>query len=140
MSIYVVDASVAAKWFFEEDHTESALRLFGGDNQLHAPDFMLLELDSVLCKKIRLKELISKDALEIRSALRTFPITRHPFGMLMDPAFELAHQTQSSPYDCLYLVLAMLLHGELVTADRRFYNIHFRGPFFNHLCWVEDLP
>ena len=140
MSIYVVDASVAAKWFFEEDHTGSARRLLGGDNQLHAPDFILLELDSVLCKKIRLKELISKDALEIRLALRTFPITRHPFGILIDPAFELAHQTQSSPYDCLYLVLAMLLHGELVTADRRFYNIHSQGPFFNHLCWVEDLP
>lgn len=140
MSIYVVDAGVAAKWFFKEDHTESALRLLGGDNQLHAPDFILIGLDSVLCKKIRLKEIIGKDALEIRSALRTFPIIRHPFAMLMDPAFELAHQTQSSPYDCLYLALAMLLHGELVTADRRFYNIHSQGPFSNNMCWVEDLP
>lgn len=140
MGLFVVDASVAVKWFFQEDHTESARRLLGKDNQLHAPDFLLLELDNVLCKKIRLEELIGKDAQEIRLAIRAFPIIKHPFGLLMDPAFELAHKTQSSPYDCLYLVLAMLLNGELVTADRRFYNIHSSGPFSNHLCWVEDLP
>ncbi len=50
MSIYVVDASVAAKWFLEEDYTTEAFRLLALGNTLHAPDFMLLDIDHVLCK------------------------------------------------------------------------------------------
>lgn len=59
----------------------------------------------------------------------------------MEPAFELAAQTQSSPYDCLYLILAMVLGSQMVTADRRFYdNICKSKLTAENLCWVEDLP
>lgn len=59
----------------------------------------------------------------------------------MNSAFELAIQTQSSPYDCLYLVLAIVLGARMVTADRRFYNnISGSRLAADNLCWVEDLP
>jgi predicted nucleic acid-binding protein len=59
----------------------------------------------------------------------------------MDPAFELAAQTQSSPYDCLYLIIAIVLGSQMVTADRRFYdNICKSHLTAENLCWVEDLP
>lgn len=141
MSIYVVDASVAAKWFFDEPLSDKATRLLDASHVLHVPDFFLLEIDSVLCKKMRRGEISEGEAQQIRSAVNIFPLQKHPFQLLMDPAFELAVQTQSSPYDCLYLILAIVLGAQMVTADRRFYeNISKSQLTAENLCWVENLP
>ena len=141
MSIYVVDASIAAKWFFDEPLSDEATRLLDASHVLHVPDFFLLEIDSVLCKKMRRGEISEGEAQQIRSAVNIFPLQKHPFQLLMDPAFELAVQTQSSPYDCLYLILAIVLGAQMVTADRRFYeNISKSQLTAENLCWVENLP
>jgi len=141
MSIYVVDASIAAKWFFDEPLSNEATRLLDASHVLHVPDFFLLEIDSVLCKKMRRGEISEGEAQQIRSAVNIFPLQKHPFQLLMDPAFELAVQTQSSPYDCLYLILAIVLGAQMVTADRRFYeNISKSQLTAENLCWVENLP
>ncbi len=141
MSIYVVDASIAAKWFFDEPLSDEATRLLDASHVLHVPDFFLLEIDSVLCKKMRRGEISEGEAQQIRSAVNIFPLQKHPFQLLMDPAFELAVQTQSSPYDCMYLILAIVLGAQLVTADRRFYeNISRSQLTAENLCWVENLP
>ena|SRR5208337_3634276 len=141
MSIYVVDASIAAKWFFDEPLSDEATRLLDTSHVLHVPDFFLLEIDSVLCKKMRRGEISEGEAQQIRSAVNIFPLQKHPFQLLMDPAFELAVQTQSSPYDCLYLILAIVLGAQMVTADRRFYeNISKSQLTAENLCWVENLP
>ncbi len=140
MSIYVVDASVAAKWFFDEALSDEATRLLDASHVLHVPDFFLLEIDSVLCKKMRRGVISEGEAQQIRSALSIFPLQKHPFQLLMDPAFELAVQTENSPYDCLYLILAIVLGARMVTADRRFYeNISKSRLTAENLCWVEDL-
>ena len=141
MSLYVVDASVAAKWFFDEPLSDEATRLLDASHELHVPDFFLLEIDSVLCKKMRRGEISEGEAQEIRSAVDTFPLRKHPFQPLMGPAFELAVQTRSSPNDCLYLVLAIVLGARMVTADRRFHdNISESRLAAENLCRVEDLP
>ncbi len=57
MSIFVVDASVAAKWFFDEPLSAEAARLLDVSHGLHAPDFFSLEIDSILCKKMRRGEI-----------------------------------------------------------------------------------
>ena len=66
MSIYVVDASVAIKWSFPEDHTNDALRLRAPSLRLCAPDFFWLELASVVCQRIRRKEVLREKGLEIQ--------------------------------------------------------------------------
>ena len=43
MTILIVDASVAAKWFFQEEFSLQANTLREPEFQLHAPDFLLLE-------------------------------------------------------------------------------------------------
>ncbi len=48
MRRYTVDASVAAKWFFEEPHTPNAAALLDARFVLHAPDLVLLEVDNVV--------------------------------------------------------------------------------------------
>lgn len=141
MSIYVVDASVAAKWFFDEPLSDEATRLLDASHVLHVPDFFPLEIDSVLCRKMKRGEISEGEAQQIRSVVNIFPLQKHPFQLLMDPAFELAVQTRSSPYDCLYLVLAIVLGAQMVTADRRFYeNISKSQLTAENLCWVENLP
>ncbi len=141
MSIYVVDASVAAKWFFDEPLSDESTRLLDPSHVLHVPDLFRIEIDSVLCKKIRRGEISEGEAQEIRSTVDIFPLQKHPFQFLIDSAFELAVQTRSSPYDCLYLILAISLGAQMVTADRRFYdNISRSQLAAGSLCWVEDLP
>jgi predicted nucleic acid-binding protein len=49
MSVYVVDASVAAKWFFDEPFSDEATRLLDASHTLHVPDFFLLEIAENLC-------------------------------------------------------------------------------------------
>ncbi len=139
MNIVILDASVAAKWFTEEEYSEDALRLIGGENTLHAPDFFWLEMDSVVCKWTR-RGIISKDYGElVRASLRQVPIEKHPFAPLQDSAFEIASQTGQSIYDCLYVALAAILKGRMVTADRRLFDALKNGPFKRHVAWVGDV-
>ena len=139
MSVFVVDASVAAKWVFPESHTENSLRLLTGQNRLHAPDFLFAELDNVVCKRIRLGEISQVEGNRVREALRRFPIQTHSFLPLLDPGYEIAVRSGRSLYDCLYVALAVLLDGQMVTADRRLYKGLAGGPLSKSILWVEEL-
>ena len=139
MSVSVVDASVAAKWVFPEYYTEDALRLLADRNRLHAPDFILAELDDVVCKRIRRGEISRVDGNRVREALRRFPIQTHSFLPLLDPAYEIALRSGRSLYDCLYIALAVLLDGRMVTADRRLHDGLAAGALSKYVLWVEEL-
>lgn len=51
--VYVVDASVAEKWFVEEAFNDEASRLLDESHELHVLDFFLVEFDNVLVKRIQ---------------------------------------------------------------------------------------
>ena len=140
MSLYVVDASVAVKWFFEEAHSENALRLLNDPHELHAPDFLWMELASVVCQRVRRKEISSGKGLQILLALRRLPIQIFPFADLLDAATAIAFETATSPYDCVYIALAVSLEAHMVTADRRFCRALAAGQFANRLLWIGDVP
>ena len=137
--IIVIDASVAAKWFFQEEHSDAALSLLGNPFELKAPDFLYLELENLLCKRTRRKELSISEALEMEDEIRSMPISSYPSAELRDRAFELALETKSSVYDCLYLTLAETLDGRMVTADGKFFQALGNSPLRNRMLWVEDL-
>lgn len=139
MSIYVVDASVAAKWFTEEEFSEGALALLDERHQLHVPDFFMLEMDSILCKWIRRGIITELECDGVRSTLKQLPILKHPFQNLQESAYSMANRTGLSLYDCVYVALAVLLKREMVTADRQLYNGIARGPFAKHLVWIVDI-
>ncbi len=139
MSVFIVDASVVAKWFIEEEHSEAALSILKEKNRLHAPDFLLLEMDSIICKWTRRGVVTREEALELRDALRRYPIQHHSFTSFLDSAFAIANQTGQSIYDCLYVALAALVKGRMVTADRRLYDGLKNGKFRKHVVWVEDV-
>ena len=139
MSVFIVDASVAAKWFVEEEYGEAALSILDESNQLHAPDFLLLEMDSIICKWTRRGVITPAEGSDLRDALRSYPIQHHPFISFLDPAFAIANQTGQSIYDCLYVALALLLKARMVTADRRLYEGLKKGQFEKHTVWIEDI-
>ena len=140
MSRYVVDASVAIKWFIPEVHSEAALRAQRSRYRLHVPALMTLELGNVLAKKIRRGELTRAEGDGILKELRYLPLQRHADERLFPAAYHLALDTQRSVYDCLYLALAEVVDGEMITADHKFYSSMRRGSYGRRVLWVEDLP
>lgn len=139
MSVFIVDASMAAKWFMEEEYSEVALSVLQESNQLHAPDFLLLEMDSIICKWTRRGAVSPAEGTELRNAIRQYPIQHHPFITFLDSAFAIANRTGQSIYDCLYVALAAILKGSMVTADRRLYNVLKNGPLKKHIIWIGDI-
>lgn len=139
MSVFIVDASVVAKWFIEEEYHDAALSILNEKNRLHAPDFLLLEMDSIICKWIRCGAITAEEATELRDAFRQYPIQNHPFVSFLDSAFAIANWTGLSIYDCLYIALAVLLNARMATADRRLYEGIKNGRFKKHIVWVEDI-
>lgn len=139
MSRYVVDASVAMKWFLPEIHSEPALRLRSSHCRLHVPVFITLELGNVIVKKIRRGELTPAEGEMIVMELKHLPLQQHADARLFPAAYRLAVDTQRSLYDCLYLALAGAIDGILVTADRKFYTAVTKGPYGRKVMWVEDL-
>ena len=138
MSVFIVDASVAAKWFIEEENSSAALSILDKNVQLHAPDFLLLEMDSVITKWIRRGAVSLHEGNDLRDSLRQYPIRHHSFPPFLDSAFVIASQTGQSIYDCLYVALAALLGGKMVTADRRLYDALKNSPFKKSIVWIEN--
>ena len=136
---YVVDASVAIKWFIPETHSEAAVRIRESTDRLHAPAFVILELGNVVAKKIRRGELSKEEGDAILKDLRDVPLQRHPDERLFRSAYALALDTRRSLYDCLYLALAGVIDGKVITADRKFYTALSNGPYRKRILWVEDL-
>ena len=139
MSGYVVDASVAIKWFIPEIHSEAALQAKQLRQRLHVPAFITMELGSVIAKKIRRGELSRENGRTILKEIPHLPLQRHADERLFPAAYELALDTQQCLYDCLYLALAEAVDGQLITADRKFYKALTGGVFDQRLVWVEDL-
>ncbi len=51
--LFVVDSSVAIKWFVPEIHTVEAIRVRAAGRSLHAPAFIDVEMGNVLWKKVQ---------------------------------------------------------------------------------------
>jgi predicted nucleic acid-binding protein len=137
--IVVVDASVAAKWFIAEDNADEALLLLDKPFDLHAPDLLYLEFDNILCKLIRRGLLSEEEGFDMRDRIQAFPIQPYSSQSLREKAFQIAIGTRRGVYDCVYLALAELLEGCMVTADRRFFLALQDSPLEDYVLWIEDL-
>lgn len=119
--MFVVDTSVAVKWFVAEADTPLAERLLVPGCELAAPDLIVAELGNVLWRKQRLGEV---DSEQVDHALEHLPgFFRHlaPSADLIRPAVDMARQLGHSVYDCIYLAQATgHENARLVTADARF--------------------
>ena len=124
---YLVDASVAVKWFAPEDYSDDADALLAGDHELCAPDFILVEAANVFWKKVRSGQMTAAKADEALLALATGPIELLPTPPLLPRALEMANRLGHPVYDCLYGAAAETRPAVLMTADRRLAEAMNRG-------------
>jgi predicted nucleic acid-binding protein len=137
---YVVDASVAVKWFLPEIHTDAAEKWMARDAAFLAPDLIYAEFDNVLWKRARSGELKRSEARDIARAFRLVPVEVHPCEALMEPALEIACELGRSLYDSLYLTVAILWDCQLVTADRGLCDAIRGTGIADSVLWVEETP
>jgi predicted nucleic acid-binding protein len=119
MTVYVVDSSVAVKWYVPEKHSDSAATLLDESNELVAPDLLPAEFGNALWKKRRRGELTDAEVRSIVGVFPAVPLQIYSAMTLLEAAVEIALQTARTVYDCLYVALAVALNATLVTADAR---------------------
>jgi len=119
----VLDASVAAKIFFQEEGSETARRVLKGGASLLAPDLLFVEMASLAVKRVRRGLSTPHDAAFAVRSLRTLIDAVTPVATLCDRAFDLAIQHGFSAYDSAYLVLAEAEGAVMLTADVRFVRL-----------------
>lgn len=115
----VVDASVVLKWVVDEPGTETALDILDGEDSLHAPDFVLLEVANVLWAKVRRQVLTRPQADAAWEAVAATPLALAAVAGLIEPARALAFALDLTLYDATYVALAERRGCPLATADER---------------------
>ena len=138
MRRFVVDASVAVKWFVPEIHSAPAARLLDPDVVLLAPDLITAEFGNTVWKKVRRAEITRDEAGEIVRAFGELPLDIHRSAVLLPAAFQLAVEFDRSIYDSLYLSLAVAQKCILVTADAKFHSVVSATPVAAHIRWIDD--
>lgn len=136
MTRCVVDASVVAKLYFEEELSEDSIALFRSRPQLMAPDLLWAELANIAWKRCARDQLSPQQASAILTEALRLPIEIVPTHELIHTALELAIQTGRTAYDCLYIALAIDRACPFITGDRRLVNALARGPLADRVRWV----
>jgi len=135
---WVIDASVAVKWFIREEHSEAAVRFLKREDRLSAPDVLLPEVANAVWKKVARREITRLHGQGIVQALIRSPIRMHSSAPLLDLAFRLAAHVDATVYDSLYVSLAIAEHSTLVTFDRRLLR-KFQGVPGARVFSIEEL-
>jgi predicted nucleic acid-binding protein len=129
VSLIVVDASVAAKWFLPENGEPLADRALALLNkydkkgvQFVVPDLFYVETASAIWKAVRAERVprtFGDQALALLTQ-REFPTV--PSLKLLDKAFQIATAFERTVYDSIYVALAVQTNSQLITADERLAN------------------
>jgi predicted nucleic acid-binding protein len=122
----VVDASVMVALYVKERLSaparEALLHSREAEDELHAPDLMLIECANALWKRVGRGELDRDSAMTAISELSTLEdLNRHPLDrQLVPPALSLAIAHSLTAYDAAYAALAVQLGGTVLSGDNRF--------------------
>jgi predicted nucleic acid-binding protein len=119
---YVIDASVIAQYFLQEEFTPQVHALLSDVDQiglLWLPELCLIEIGNVLWKQIRFNHMEPQEAVSIFQDLPGLPLNIVNVSGLLLRALEIGGDTQLPIYDAIYIALAEELHFPLMTVDRR---------------------
>jgi predicted nucleic acid-binding protein len=129
VNLFVVDASVAAKWFLpatREPLLDQAVALLDRYDRKEVrfvvPDLFYAEIASAIWKAVRvggISRAVADQALKLLTQRELMTI---PSLTLLEKAFQIAVDYQRSVYDSLYVALAVKARTQLITADERLVN------------------
>ncbi len=139
MKACVVDASVVAAAFFQEQYADAAASLLAGKRELHAPDLVHAEVANVIWKRYSRGEIDKGEAGQMMADILRLPLRITPCANLVEAALELAIRTHQTVYDCLYLALAARTKSVMYTSDKRLANALADGPLNRHVAWIGAL-
>lgn len=118
---YVLDASVALKWFLPEPDSDLAApflqRFAEGTEHFVAPEILLAEFAHVLTKHKRGGRIDSATASDIWADFLSLGIELVPVAATAGAAFRECLTAHGSFYDALYVVLARERSCTVLTAD-----------------------
>lgn len=117
---FVVDASVACKWVFEEEGSAVAVEILGTHRALLAPDLLIAEVVNAAWRKTATGDVSMEQATAAIQALPGLVTELFPTAGLAELALSIAVALDHPAYDCLYLALAEQRNAEVVTFDRCF--------------------
>jgi predicted nucleic acid-binding protein len=130
--IYVVDTSVTAKLFLEEEYREKAEELYWQATQkkiiLLAPELTCYELNNVLAKAPISLEEIEEHLCLFEEQVKNETLTVVPYSLeILKKAAEIANiDTQGmghiSSFDATFHALALLNNAVFLTADGKHYD------------------
>lgn len=138
-----VDASMAAKWLFDEEYSPNAVALrdaaSNGAEALFGPPNMPAEITNVIRQRMRREGLslaAARDRLQLFFRSRVLFIE---LPEMYEHALELAERYGiDAAYDAIYLAQAQMLGVELWTDDRRLLRT-LRGRL-SFVRWIADYP
>jgi predicted nucleic acid-binding protein len=129
VSLVVVDASVAAKWFLPENGealADQALTLLDKydkrEVQFVVPDLFYVEIASAIWKAVRAGRVPRAFGDQALVLLTEREFATVPSLKLLDQAFQIATDFERTVYDSLYVALAVQTNSQLITADERLAN------------------
>ena len=121
---YVLDTSVAVKWFADEGGPEQAkaVQLFEafeqGQCKLRAPQLLFFEIANALIYSYKLSSSTVVDSLD---SLQRLNIEMELLNWsTLAKAVEIASACQATIYDSYFLALALETDSVLITADEAF--------------------
>jgi predicted nucleic acid-binding protein len=138
VSDFIVDASVAVKWFVAETDSLVADELSASRHRIFAPGLIMTEVANASGRKA-IAGLMS--AVEARGYLRSLPYYLDDVFTVdefIEPALENACALRHPIYDLIYLEAARRLDAQLVTADRRFTAKIAGTDFARHVTLLSD--
>ena len=142
MSPIVVDAIVAAKLVFPEDHIERAVALFedatGTSERIIAPFLLPAEVTNITRKRMR-RDRLTLPAATVRLAeLLSLPIVLLEPPDLHQQALALTEAHSLGTHDAHYVALAQMFNCELWVDDVRLLRaVGGRLPFVK---WIRAYP
>lgn len=138
MKLYVVDASVAVKWFVRDDaleaNTHQAIQLLmvaqRGDAKFLQPPHWASEVAAVLARLTPKTASRSISALLTLAFVKTANESSH-YQRAISMAVKLDHHL----FDTFYHAVALQESGTLITADKRYYD---KAKMMGAIIMLED--
>lgn len=123
MSRFILDTSVAASWFFDDEGGDYSSTVLESLNNAEAfvPSLWPLKIANVLIVAERRGRCSEAEAVRFIELLDNLPITidEDTAHRAMHTTYQLAREYGLTAYDASYLELAMRLGAPLATTDRQ---------------------